>query len=239
MKLINPSIFRSVTVTALLAASSFSSPAVTLSDLTATPNASIVVGNLRFFNFSNILQTGDLNVPLDRILVEPILGGPGAAQSDFGIRFTSEDWSLSAPSLTYDLSLDFHVETVTGAARITDNTLEFDGTVTGNAFAVIGESVLDADSGQSLANKLVLLDANLRVLEDHQVFPGGPYTHLEISKDFFMASGNGTVTVTHFDQTFSQVPEGGPGLAVIAGALGIICWAGRKRRRTQATLGLN
>lgn len=238
MKIINQSI-RSVAVTAFLAATALSSPAVTLSDLTASPNASIVVGNLRFYNFSNVLQTGDLNVSLDRIMVEPVLGGPGAAQSDFGIRFISEDWSLSAPSLTYDLSLDFHVETVTGAALITDNTLEFDGTVTGSAFTVIGESVWDADSGQSLANKLVLLDGSLQILEDHQVFPGGPYAHLEVSKDFFMASGNGTVTVTHFDQNFSQVPESGPGLVVIAGALGIICWAGRNRRRIQAAVACN
>lgn len=239
MQLIHKSMFRSAAVSAILAASLVSASAVTLSDLTANPNASIVVGNLRFFNFSNVSQTGDLNVSLDRILVEPVLGGPGAAQSDFGIRFISADWNLSGPSLTYDLSLDFHVETVTGAALITDNTLEFDGTVTGSAFAVIGESVLDADSGQSLANKFVLIDGNLQVLEDHQVFPGGPYTHLEVSKDFFMASGNGTVAVTHFDQTFSQVPEGGPGLAVVSGVLGILCWAGRKRRLTQSASGLN
>jgi hypothetical protein len=38
-----------------------------------------------------------------------------------------------------------------------------------------------------------------------------------------------SVTVTHFDQTFSQVPEGGPGVLATFSLLGAVCWAGRSR----------
>ncbi len=233
MKLIRSYMIRSTVVTALLAAGAISAPALTLSDLVLNPNASVVAGNLRFFNFSNVFQTGDLNVSLDRIFVEPVPGSPGASLSDSGVRFSSPDWTLSGPGLFYDISLDFHVETVSGEALLTDNTLEFAGTVTGNAAAMIGETVLDGVSHTTVANHFVYMDGSLQVLEDHQAFPGGPSTELEISKDFYMFTGrdaNAAVTVTHFDQNFSRVPEGGPGLAIIAGAVGAMCWAGGKRR---------
>ncbi len=57
------------------------------------------------------------------------------------------------------------------------------------------------------------------------MFPGGPYRELEISKDFSMSTGNGQndrVFVSHFDQTFSVIPEAKTSLS----SLGLAAMAG-------------
>jgi len=197
------------------------------------PNASITSGNLVFFGFHNATQHGDLNIPFSEIFVDPIIGGPDAAGTDFGIRFSSSRWSLTAPNMEYDLGLDFRVRTFSGQPSITDNTLRFAGGLTGNAMAAVGEAVLDV-SGRSLASKLVFMNENFQKYVDHKTFRDGPYTEIQISKDLAMMTGaqaGSTVTVTNFDQTFSQVPEGGPGLFATFSLFGILCWAGRGRFR--------
>lgn len=209
-----------------------SASTVTLQDL--LDGGSIVNGDKEFFGFHNASQNGDLNVPYDKIFVDPILGGPGVVEDEYGIRFSSAFWTLTGPNSGYDLSFDFHVRQAAGLPLITDNTLEFTGDFVGDGRASIAEGVMDHASGATLQHKLVFFDKNGSVLLDHQVFPGGPYVELEISKDFAMSTGpaaNSRVFVSHFDQTFSQrVPDGGPG---VFGALSLVgmLWAARNRRQ--------
>ncbi len=223
---------KSLVLIAVLSCPAPEAKAVSLADL-LQPNAAITSGNLVFFGFHNATQRGDLNIPFSEIFVDPIVGGPGAAGTEFGIRFSSSQWSLTAPCMEYDLGLDFRVRTFSGQPLITDNTLRFAGGLTGQAMSAVGEAVLDV-RGRSLASKLVFLNENFQKYEHHKTFRDGPYSEIQISKDFAMMTGEqpgSTVTVTHFDQTFSQVPEGGPGLFATFSLFGILCWAGRGRFR--------
>jgi hypothetical protein len=210
--------------------------AVTLTDLLG--GGTITSGNLEFFNFHNATQSSNApslaNVTFDHISVIAI-GGPG---TEFGIRFQSSMWSLE-PNKHYDLGFDFSVRTLSGAPLITGNTLAFSGDVgpTGLGAADIVEGVHDL-AGNSLASEYVYIDGNDGVFSsrslDRKLFAGGPYATIEVSKDFAMvtddAAGSG-VSVQYFDQTFSQVPEGGPGLLGTISVLGALCWVGRGRFR--------
>ena len=85
-----------------------------------------------------------------------------------------------------------------------------------------------------MANKYVFTDAFGSQLVDHDVFSGGPYSSLQIRKDFVMSSGSAQgarVFVSDFDQTFSSVPEASPGLA----GVGLALLAGRQVLRRRST----
>jgi hypothetical protein len=216
--------------------------AVTLADL-LQPGAQLLSGDKVFFGFHNATQQGDLNVPLTEIFVDPILGGPGTSLTEYGIRFSSAQWSLTGPNMEYDFGLDFHVRTLSGEPLITDNTLKMAGDFSGDGRATIAESVVDALTGRSLATKMVFMDKFGQSFEHHKVFPGGPYAEIEISKDFAMTTGSAPdsrVTVRNFDQTFSQtpttrtVPEGGPGLLATFCVMGLLFWVSRERLATGA-----
>lgn len=221
-------------VLAAIAAGNTVAAPVTLADLAA--GGTVTSGDKVFFDFHNITQNGDLNVPLDQIFVDPILGGPGAVEIEYGIRFTSAQWSLTGPGLSYDLGFDFHVRQSANQSLITDNTLEFTGGVFNGGTIRISEGVLDHVSRATLANKFVFADSSGSKLEDHQVFPGGPYRELEISKDFAMTTGQdgqSRAFVSHFDQTFSQkqVPEGGVGATAALALAGLVGFATINRKR--------
>lgn len=190
--------------------------------------------DLTFYNFHNITQNGDLTVPLNEIFVDVIWGGPGAVENEPGIRFSSALWELDGSNLHYDLSLDFHVKTTGLDYCLSDNTLEITGGVRGDARTQVAETVIDGDSRDSLAAKLVYIDSNGLQLEDHTEFPGAPYRILEISKDFAMSTGSngGYVFVSHFDQTFSVVPEANTNLSAIG--LASIAGIAYLRRRNAA-----
>jgi hypothetical protein len=220
---------------ALLCATRIAVQSATLEDL-LVPGATIVSGDKVFSGFHNPTQVGDLSVPLNEIFVDPIVGGPGTPETEPGIRFSSALWTLTGPNLHYDLGIDFHVRTLSGAASISDNTLEFTGNWVGDGRAQVAEGVLDHLTGATVANKLVFFDKFGERLQDHEVYPGGPYVELEISKDFQMSTGvdpASRVFVSHFDQTFSQVPEGAPGFAAAFTVFGMLAWAGRARRQVK------
>ncbi len=203
----------------------------TLQDL--VNGGQITVGDKVFYGFHNVTQVGDLTVPMNEIFVDPIVGGLGAPETEPGLRFSSSLWTLAGANLHYDLGFDFNVRTSDGVARITDNTLEFSGDFVSAGRAQVSEGVLDHGTGATLQHKLVFFDSAGSRLQDHEVFPGGPYTELEISKDFSMSTGaaaDSRVFVSHIDQTFSQVPDGGPGWAGLA-AFGAIALVGRAASR--------
>ena len=210
----------------------FATP-TTLADLAA--GGTLTSGDKVFFEFHNITQNGDLNVPLDQIFVDSILGGPGAVEDEFGIRFSSARWSLTGAGQSYDLGFDFHVRQSAGLRLITDNTLEFSGGVFNGGSIRISEGVLDHETRLTLANKFVFADSTGAKLEDHQVFPGGAYVVLELSKDFAMFTGQDPQSrafVSHFDQTFSQQgPEGGVGSTAALAIAGLVLFARNSRKR--------
>lgn len=227
----------SLAAAALAVASTSNALAVSLADLAA--GGSIISGDKEFFDFHNITQTGDLNVALADINVVPIIGGPSIPESEFGIRFQSAQWTLAGPGLQYDLGIDFHVRQVAGRAIIHDNTLEISGGFVGDGRAQVSEGVLDHATSATLANKYVYFDAQGENLTDHHTFPAstvppGGYTELEISKDFQMSTGaasDSRVFVSHFDQTFSQIPDGGSSAALAFVALGSVLGVFRVRRQ--------
>lgn len=187
--------------------------------------------DLTFASFQNVSTVGTLSVAYDQIYVVPIWGGSGGTEP--GIRFQSPLWTLSGPEQTYDLSFQFTVSHTFLSPVLTDNTLALTGGVLGTGIAQVAEGVLNPVNSQTLANKYVFTDAFGDQLVDHDVFPGGPYSSVQIRKDFVMSSGSGEfsrVFVSEFDQTFSTVPEASPGLA----GIGLALLAGRQvlRRRT-------
>ena len=204
----------------LFLASNARSQPLTLADL-SSPGASMTNGDKVFFNFQNISQVGDLTVPLSSIYVVPITVG-----GDYGIQFQSSLWSLSGADQNYDLGFDFQVTTTSGQALITDNTLSVTGGIDYDGATHIAETVTDPNN-DSLANKLVYITPTSQNLVDNEVFPGGPYAVIDISKDFSMTTGDdplSQVFVSHFDQTFSEVPEPSSALFLGLGGLALACY---------------
>lgn len=190
--------------------------------------------DLTFSNFQNVVEIGTLSVPFNQIFVSPIWGGVGGLQNEPGLRFQSAYWSLTGPGQTYDLSFEFLVSHTLGSAVLTDNTLALTGATLGSGIAQVAEGVVNPLNSQTVANKYVFTDAFGEQLVDHDVFPGGPYSSLQIRKDFVMSSGSAQgarVFVSDFDQTFSSVPETSPGLA----GVGLALLAGRQVLRRRMT----
>jgi hypothetical protein len=190
--------------------------------------------DLTFSNFLNVTTVGTYSVPYDQIYVIPIWGGG----TESGIRFQSALWGLQGSGQTYDLSFEFTVSHTFLLPVLTDNTLSLTGGVLGSGIAQIAEGVINPLNSQTLANKYVFTDGLNDQLVDHQVFTGGPYSSVQVRKDFAMSTGEGQldrVFVSDFDQTFSTVPEASPGLA----GIGLALLAGRQVLRRKATSGVD
>jgi hypothetical protein len=209
----------------LFTASNAVSQTLTLADL-AIPGTSITNGDKVFFNFQNISQVGDLTVPLGSIYVVPIIVG-----ADYGIQFQSSLWSLSGTGQNYDLGFTFQVMTADGQALIDDNSLLVTGAIDFDGATHIAETITDT-SFSPLASSLVYITSTGQNFVDHEVFPGGPYAVIDISKDFSMTTGAdplSQVFVSHFDQVFSQVPEPSSALFLGLGGLALV-WRRRFTR---------
>ena len=203
-----------------LSSNARSSQLLTLADL-ATPGVSMTNGDKVFFNFQNISQVGDLTVPLSSIYVVPIIVG-----ADYGIQFQSSLWSLSGTGQNYDLGFTFQVMTADGQALIDDNSLLVTGAIDFDGATHIAETITDT-SFNPLASSLVYITSTGQSFVDHEVFPGGPYAVIDISKDFSMTTGAdplSQVFVSHFDQVFSQVPEPSSALFLGLGGLALACY---------------
>ena len=206
--------------TLLFIASNAKSQTVTLAYL-STPGASFTNGDKVFFDFNNISQVGDLTVPLSQIYVVPY-----TYNGEYGIQFQSADWSLSGANQSYDLGFNFEVTTTSGQPLIEDNTLQVVGAVLNGGQTHVGEDVTDLDEN-SLASNLVYINSSGQNLISHQVFPGGPYAVIDVEKDFSMVTGSdpdSQAFVSHFDQTFSEVPEPSSALFLGLGGLALACY---------------
>lgn len=205
--------------------------AALLSELLA--GGEVVSGDKRFYGFENYFESGDLSISAATIQVIPIqtmvLG-----QLEYGIRFqTPTGWELSGANKNYDMSLDFHVMRLDGLALITDNTLEFTGNYVGGGEAHLVEGVVDDDTLDTLANKQVYLNLGgngIDRLIDHQVFAHNA-ARLHISKDFQLQTrfDGDNIFVSHFDQTFSQVPEPSGLILAVIGSVSTLVFARNRR----------
>ncbi len=202
----------------LFMASNARSANVTLADL-SVPGTSITYGDKVFYDFSDISQVGDLTVPLSDIYVVPVL-----INGDYGIQFQSALWSLSGADQNYDLSVYFQVTTTSGLPLIEDNTLTVSGGVQNGGAFDIEENITDPDY-HTLANSYVYENSIGGSIQDHETF-GGLYAVIDVDKDFAMSTGDnplGEVSVSHFIQTFSQVPEPSSALFLGLGGLVLAC----------------
>ncbi len=204
----------------LFMASNAMSASVTLADLAA--GGSVTNGDKVFFDFSNISQVGDLTVPLSSIYVVP-----AEDEGDLGFQFQSALWSLSGANQNYDLGFNFEVKTTDGQPLITDDTLEITGAQLLGGSSHIAEVISLPDEGGTVGSSLVYFNSGGAYTEDGTVLVGGPYSVIEVAKDFAMTTGNNPasqVFVSHFDQTFSQVPEPSSALFLGLGGLALACY---------------
>lgn len=206
-----------------------SQAAVSYADL-LVPNASITSGDKIFYNFTTPTQVGNLTVNLSDIFITPIQKGP-----DYGIRFQSALWQLSGTGLTYDMEFEYDVRTVSGQPWIIGNTLEMTAGHSGTGTATIDENVLAKDALGFVADQIVYLNVgtpSTSDLIDSDIYPTG-YFDLRVKKDLAMSTGaNGVISVSGFDQTFSQIPE--PASALASGVLLTCCLVLRRRDRQLA-----
>ncbi len=209
--------------------------AVTLFDL-LQPNASIVSGNLEFSNFRNFSQSGALNVSQSGIFVDPIASTPVSSETEYGLRFSSAQWFLAGPNLTYAMAFDYDVSTLSGLPLITDSTLKLVGGPSGAGSATVAQEIVDQLTTNTVVTNQVFFNENNDILQFHSDFPGIPYTGLEIRTAFTASTGaapDSVAFVSHYDETFSQIPESGTASLIVFSALAILSRTGRNRAGKQ------
>lgn len=224
------SALKMIVVASLLVAATTTQAAMTLFDL-SQPGAEMQVSDKVFYNFVNINQTGNVPpVPLNLIQVNPLLSG-GPSGTEIGIQF-QYPWSLVGPNLWYDLAFQFMVRTEPLELLLSDNTLEITGGFVADGGAQIAETVKDVLNNDIITSpKFVYFHSTGSDTSDHRDFIGGPYNTIKIGKDFYLYTGaneNSQAFVSHFDQTFSQVPEPASISLMLLGAAGMVC--SRRRR---------
>jgi hypothetical protein len=219
---------------ALLLALPQSGEGATLLDL-LQPNATIVSGDKEFYNFRNVTQSGNLSVNLEDIIVLSVIGGPGFPETESGIRF-QYGWILAEANQAYNLSLQYNVRTLNASAVIDANTLRVTGGRLGNGSASVSEEVVDSLTTNPVASKAVSFSPTASVLQHHVDYPGGPYADLQVSTVFTLSTGAPTASVpvprafvSHFDQTFTPVPESTSAILTF-GALMVLCRRNRRFR---------
>jgi len=167
---------------------------------------SITNGNLVFHNFANVTQNqADLTVNPSDIEVFNITSG-----GESGLRFQYGGWALSGADKHYDLSFNYQVSTLDGSIVIDDNSLAMIGSYDAKGWSHISETATTLGSGTLDTLGTYLNDATLgNHLIDANTF--AVQSDLNIAKDFALDTTVGgaldNIAVSHFDQTFSVIPE--------------------------------
>jgi hypothetical protein len=193
---------------------------VPLSDLL---NGQTIQSGDKMFSDFTYTKTGDMPSP-ENVNVETIQ----AANGDFGLRFQG-GFVDQAGGDSSDALVTFNVSVANAGWLINGVTLSANPAVfNGAGLASVTETFVPT----IIDDKLVVYDFGNGddLLLDEITFAGG-YAMLPVQKDVILhandPSGTGAVTMSYFDQTFSQVPEPAGLVLVIAGLLCL----GRIRRQ--------
>ncbi|MGB2997606.1 MAG: PEP-CTERM sorting domain-containing protein [Phycisphaerae bacterium] len=198
---------------------------VTLADLLPGGTmTSIIVEDKEFYDFggySSVATGGASPVDPATIFVSPDLFG-----EEIGLQFQSASFSASSLQ-SQDTLFDFYV--VTHGMLINDNTLRMTGAASGTGRVTVIETVRTVDDLDTLASKIVQAGAGELNLTHHMVFPY-PVLAVHVSKDIGLTGGTqGFASVSHFSQTFSQIPE--PATFVLMGLGVVVSLVARRRRK--------
>ena len=208
---------------AVFANNAYSQTQVSLESL-LSPGTTFTSGDLLFSDFT-ASQVGNVSVDLNSVFV---------VQETGGILFQSGNWSFGGAGVSYDLALGFDVTTIDGTVL---NGLS--STITGNAGGDTtgGHSVLTETAQTASAATLGTMSVyvnypvtGITLLNNSMTFDPQPV--LVINKDFSMTTDAGDaaaqISVSHFDQTFTTVPEPSSLAFGIIGGLGMLLVFRRK-----------
>lgn len=189
----------------------------------------VQVDNTLFSNWS-LIDASTLPVDPAQIIVTPLNDRP----LDPGLRYTTANGLTTSGFDLIDLALGFTVSTTDGSARIKDNLLELTGFSFGAAnaggFISFVENIRNG-FGISLGDKVVFADnlSGVMNLFDSALFTPQPLLGIQTSIILGGDSNADTVSLTSFEQRFSQIPEPSSLLLVSLGLLGL--WRGLPRNR--------
>ena len=207
-----------VVLAAAVAACTTSAYAQTVSLQSLLDGGTITSDNLLFSNFSGH-PVGTISVDLNQVYV---VAEPG------GIQFQSSLWNISGASQSYDLSLSFDVTTTDGSTIDWLSSL-ITGASVGTGTSTLSENALDQFS-QTLGSTMVYINRNGSTDLLNTIALSSGETTIVINKDFGMSTAEGDasaqITVSHFDQTFTTVPEPSTvALGILGGlsGLGLLC----------------
>ena len=190
------------------------SQAATTTLLDLVNGGTITSGNKLFYDFRDVIEVGDISVPLNQIFVTSIQVG-----GYYGIAFTSAGWSLASngPAVSYDLDFTYNVTATDPGKTIIGAGLSMVAGHQGGGRAAIEEDLLTTGLG-FVGDMNVFLNAPpfglTDLVDSDSWFPG--YTTLVVEKDFGMFIPEfvpidqfdiHSVAVSEFNQTFSQIPE--------------------------------
>lgn len=192
------------------------SQAATTTLLDLVNGGTITSGDKLFYDFRDVIETGDISVPLNQIFVTSIQVG-----DDYGIAFTSAGWSLASngPAVSYDLDFTYNVMATAPGYTIIGAGLSMVAAHQGGGRAQIEEDLLTTGLG-FVGDMNVFLNApplGLSDLVDSDSWSPPGYTTLVVEKDFGMFIPGfvpvdqfdiHSVAVSEFNQTFAQIiPE--------------------------------
>lgn len=198
-----------VTAAGLVFSASSALSQVTLEQLRDGSVTSVTSGDLVFSGFTDISGVG-LAVDYGNIYVVPVSGG---------IEFQSADWSLNGVDLSYDLSLQFNVATTDGSS-LAGIASQITGDNVGAGYASMTEGLTSGST--TLGTLGVYINTGGGNLIDSTDF--SPVDTLTVNKDFSMTTDpdvGGFIAVSHFDQTFTTVPEPSSIALAVSGMAGL------------------
>jgi hypothetical protein len=209
-----------VLVMAIAACSVVQAAPVPLSDL-LQPGATYTSGDKIFSDFTYV-KTGDMPGP------ENITVGEIQIDGNFGIRFQGgfidqAGGDASDALITFNVSVPLNSNMLISDAHLYANPAVF----AGEGLASVTETFLPIVQ----EDKLVVYDFGNGndQLADMIVFDQG-YATLPVQKDIILhAIGNGAVTMSFVDQTFSQIPEPSTAAMLALGLLSVGCFRRRVR----------
>lgn len=198
-----------------------------LQDLIAT-SGDFTVEDKRFFDFS-YNAVGEMP-PADMVDVIEIVDGDGNP----GIRFQGAFIDSTFTAGGSDALIVYRVESL--GPLITDIHLSGNPNLLGTAGSIsVTEEVFgvnaNGSTGPLIARVDIFEDGNAGFKEVDWADFSQPWQAVEVVKDILAFAGNGDVTLSRIDQTFSQVPEPAMSVSTLCGVVALVAILQRRLRR--------